>query len=487
MPLDYRDPSGETIDLAAAAGPRRGPRRPGRLAGGQPRRPRRARHRRPPTTPSPTSATRCASRFDIVGFDPRGTGASAPGRLPHRRGARRVPRRRPGPRRPGRGRGVRRQARGLLRGLRRELRRARSATSPPSRRPATWTCCAPRSARTTAELPRLLLRHPLGRDVRRAVPGEGRPVRARRRHRPVADLRESTPQPGRRLPDRAASLRPGLRRRRRLLPRRHRRRRVSTGSASCSTRSTTSRCPPTRTATWRSATPSTGSCCRSTARRTGRSSTQGLEQALRRRRLHAAAALRLLRLARERRRYTDNSLEAIYAINCLDDPTSIAPDQVPQQLRRLREGRRRPSARSSPGAWSTAAACRCEPATSRSTIRAEGAAPIVVIGTTRDPATPYEGAVALADAARVRRPGQPRRRRPHRLQQGQRLHRRRRRGLPDRRHGPEGRARVLTALTVGVPPGHDAIRLHPDDRAERAAGAGASTPSPASARASTSR
>jgi hypothetical protein len=30
-------------------------------------------------------------------------------------------------------------------------------------------------------------------------------------------------------------------------------------------------------------------------------------------------------------------------------------------------------------------------------IRAEGAAPIVVVGTTRDPATPYEWAVALAD------------------------------------------------------------------------------------------
>ena len=30
-------------------------------------------------------------------------------------------------------------------------------------------------------------------------------------------------------------------------------------------------------------------------------------------------------------------------------------------------------------------------------LRAEGAAPIVVIGTTRDPATPYAWAVALAD------------------------------------------------------------------------------------------
>ena len=30
-------------------------------------------------------------------------------------------------------------------------------------------------------------------------------------------------------------------------------------------------------------------------------------------------------------------------------------------------------------------------------VRAEGAAPIVVVGTTRDPATPYAGARSLAD------------------------------------------------------------------------------------------
>ena len=77
-------------------------------------------------------------------------------------------------------------------------------------------------------------------------------------------------------------------------------------------------------------------------------------------------------------------------------------------------------------------------------IHAEGAAPIVVIGTTRDPATPYEEAVALAgeleSGVLVAR-----RRRPHGLQQGQRLHRRRGGGLPDRGHRPGGRPGVLTA------------------------------------------
>ena len=39
---------------------------------------------------------------------------------------------------------------------------------------------------------------------------------------------------------------------------------------------------------------------------------------------------------------------------------------------------------------------------------APGAAPIVVVGTTRDPATPYESAVELAATARVRCAAQPR-------------------------------------------------------------------------------
>ena len=101
--------------------------------------------------------------------------------------------------------------------------------------------------------------------------------------------------------------------------------------------------------------------------------------------------------SRETGTYADNSLEAISAINCLDDPTSISPAQVPKNLPDFEKV--------SPTfgdvfAWGLVELPRPRSSsrpTNRSTIRAEGAAPIVVIGTTRDPATPYEEAVALAD------------------------------------------------------------------------------------------
>ena len=94
--------------------------------------------------------------------------------------------------------------------------------------------------------------------------------------------------------------------------------------------------------------------------------------------------------------YTDNSTEAFYAISCLDDPWSIPASQVPAELSDFEAA--------SPTfgdvfAWGLTG---CGGMQVRSTerprdIRAAGAAPIVVIGTTRDPATPYEWAVHLAD------------------------------------------------------------------------------------------
>jgi hypothetical protein len=99
--------------------------------------------------------------------------------------------------------------------------------------------------------------------------------------------------------------------------------------------------------------------------------------------------------SREDGEYVDNSLEAIYAINCLDDPTSITPAQVPKNVPDFEKV--------SPTfgdvfAWGLVN-CRglqVQPPYEPLEIRAEGAAPIVVIGTTRDPATPYAEAVALA-------------------------------------------------------------------------------------------
>jgi hypothetical protein len=94
--------------------------------------------------------------------------------------------------------------------------------------------------------------------------------------------------------------------------------------------------------------------------------------------------------------YDDNSAEAIYAINCLDDPYSITADQVPEQLADFEAA--------SPTfgdvfAWGLVG---CHGIQVKSTepareVRAAGAAPIVVVGTTRDPATPYQWAVSLAD------------------------------------------------------------------------------------------
>ncbi|KRA30085.1 transporter [Nocardioides sp. Root614] len=101
--------------------------------------------------------------------------------------------------------------------------------------------------------------------------------------------------------------------------------------------------------------------------------------------------------SRESGKYTDNSLEAISVINCLDDPYSITPDEVPAQFADFEEA--------SPTfgkvfAWGLTA-CNGIPfkATDEPDLKIDGsgAAPIVVLGTTRDPATPYEEAVAMAE------------------------------------------------------------------------------------------
>ncbi len=94
--------------------------------------------------------------------------------------------------------------------------------------------------------------------------------------------------------------------------------------------------------------------------------------------------------------YADNSGEVIAAVRCLDSPGDVTVDDVlgfePKYLK------------ASPifgrtFAWS-ALGCTNWPAKSTEkpiTIDANGAKPIVVVGTTRDPATPYVWAEALAD------------------------------------------------------------------------------------------
>lgn len=100
--------------------------------------------------------------------------------------------------------------------------------------------------------------------------------------------------------------------------------------------------------------------------------------------------------SREDGEFTDNSPEAIYAVNCLDDPPSLAVEDVEASVSHYEEASR---TFGSIFAWSVLT-CTNWPVTSAEeplTIDAAGADPILVIGTTGDPATPYEEAVALAE------------------------------------------------------------------------------------------
>ena len=94
--------------------------------------------------------------------------------------------------------------------------------------------------------------------------------------------------------------------------------------------------------------------------------------------------------------FTDNSSEAFPAISCLDDPFSIPPARVPDELAAFQEAS---STFGDVFAWGLVG-CRGQVARTTEpplTIDGSGAPPIVVVGTTRDPATPYEWAEALAD------------------------------------------------------------------------------------------
>jgi len=93
--------------------------------------------------------------------------------------------------------------------------------------------------------------------------------------------------------------------------------------------------------------------------------------------------------------YAGNILEAFPTITCLDHPTNVPYDEVESYVPELEK--------LSPTfgrifAWELTMcdAYTNKAAEQRRPLHAKGAAPIVVIGTTRDPATPYEEAVALA-------------------------------------------------------------------------------------------
>ncbi|PWG64754.1 alpha/beta hydrolase [Bifidobacterium callitrichidarum] len=98
----------------------------------------------------------------------------------------------------------------------------------------------------------------------------------------------------------------------------------------------------------------------------------------------------------ENGKYTDNSMEANLAVNCLDDPPTS--DMARQEAIAKELGEKAPTF----GRFMTYGNIGCEALKQdRSGIgkldySAPGASPILVVGTTGDPATPYQAAVNLA-------------------------------------------------------------------------------------------
>lgn len=94
--------------------------------------------------------------------------------------------------------------------------------------------------------------------------------------------------------------------------------------------------------------------------------------------------------------YPDNSLEVQPAVNCLDRPE----DESMQEIRRRADEFLEESPVFGVAAQWWPYACSNWPVQATEPLpdyTASGAAPILVVGTTRDPATPYEGAVKLAE------------------------------------------------------------------------------------------
>ena len=93
--------------------------------------------------------------------------------------------------------------------------------------------------------------------------------------------------------------------------------------------------------------------------------------------------------------YDDNSMAALIAVNCLDHSDTISTDQVPSRFAQFEAasptfGRAFAFSLSACSNWPVKSGERSV------ALHAKGAPPIVVIGTTRDPATPLVWAQALA-------------------------------------------------------------------------------------------
>jgi len=95
--------------------------------------------------------------------------------------------------------------------------------------------------------------------------------------------------------------------------------------------------------------------------------------------------------------YRNNKTQVIYAVNCLDDPSNASASDVRASLDEFEQAA---PTLGQAFAWGPLACAQwpVKPAEPLPDIvDADGAPPIVVVGTTRDPATPYAQAQALAD------------------------------------------------------------------------------------------
>ena len=93
--------------------------------------------------------------------------------------------------------------------------------------------------------------------------------------------------------------------------------------------------------------------------------------------------------------YLDNSLEALYDVNCLDHDDAIPTSQVPSHFKKFEKAS--PTfGRAFAFCLSTCSTWPIHSGKVSHALHAKGAPPIVVVGTTRDPATPLAWAKALA-------------------------------------------------------------------------------------------
>ncbi|UWF78725.1 alpha/beta fold hydrolase [Microbacterium sp. EF45047] len=96
----------------------------------------------------------------------------------------------------------------------------------------------------------------------------------------------------------------------------------------------------------------------------------------------------------EHGQYLDNSTEAFRAYNCMDYPVEDDPAAEEATMARIREG-----APTFAPYWEGPDPCEVwphPPTGTRGEIAAPGSGPILVVGTTNDPATPYEWSESLA-------------------------------------------------------------------------------------------